>query len=93
MDSIDFLKDLSRKIRINANYFDEAHEYDKMNELDKVKIILDASIPIIEAVMKIKESNDLNMHFYPIKDKDAFNLKEAIEKAKIMKPFDIDNVI
>lgn len=92
MDNIVFLKDLSKKIRDDANYFDEAHEYDRMNDLDKIKNILDASIPIIEAVMKIKESNDLNMHFYPIKDIDAFNLKKVIEKSKIMKPFElIDN--
>jgi len=91
-DAVQILKSLMKSLRDNANYFDEEHEYERMNELDKVYNVLKRLAPVIERLSDAK--NEYESKYveygdvpYSIPMKDVNDLLEMIEYVKDMKPF------
>jgi len=91
-DAVQILKSLMKSLRDNANYFDEEHEYERMNELDKVYNVPKRLAPVIERLSDAK--NEYESKYveygdvpYSIPMKDVNDLLEMIEYVKDMKPF------
>jgi len=96
-DAVQTLKSLMKSLRDNANYFDEEHEYDRMNELDKVYNVLKRLVPVVEDILaEQRDVEDMKENFgeqsetvtcYALSKTNADNLIEMIDYVKDMKPF------
>jgi len=93
-DSVKILKSLMKSLRDNANYFDEEHEYERMNELDKVYNVLKRLVPIMKDIIEEKSDSDKfykfnedSFKYFAIPRKHCEDLIEMVEYVNEMKPF------
>jgi len=95
-ESIIILKNLITSVMKDSNYFDEDHQYERMNDLDKVACVLRQLIPIVRNIVSENKrcdgcvdngdlNNDPTKYVIPRRYCDA--LVDMIYYTKNMKPF------